>query len=58
MKYNRTFSKLRIFPFLVIVLLFGLQSVFAQVQWRRVSQAELDMKTPVVEADADAEVLF
>ncbi len=58
MKYNRSFPKFRIFPFLVIVLVFGLQTVFAQVQWRRVSQAELDMKTPVVETDADAEAIF
>jgi hypothetical protein len=35
-------------------------SVFAQAQigWRPVTQAELDMKTPQVEADADAEAIF
>ena len=47
-----------IFRITFILLLFGLQSVFAQVQWRPVTQAELDMKTPKVEADADAEAIF
>jgi hypothetical protein len=48
----------RVLPIFIIILLCGLQTVFAQVQWRRVSQAELDMKTPQVEADADAEAIF
>lgn len=53
-------NQFRIFPGLLVVLLFGLQAVWGQdaVQWRRVSQAELDMKTPKVEPDADAEALF
>ncbi|HMS40821.1 MAG TPA: DUF3857 and transglutaminase domain-containing protein [Pyrinomonadaceae bacterium] len=33
-------------------------SAFAQGNWRQVTQAELDMKTPQVEADADAEAIF
>lgn len=33
-------------------------SAFAQGDWRPVTQAELDMKTPQVEADADAEAIF
>ncbi|MBS1793283.1 MAG: DUF3857 and transglutaminase domain-containing protein [Acidobacteria bacterium] len=48
----------RIFPILIIGLLFALSSVFAQTQWRPVSQAELDQKTPQVEPDADAEAIF
>lgn len=34
------------------------QAVFAQEKWREVSPAELQMKTPKVEADADAEAIF
>jgi hypothetical protein len=45
-------------PLVLIIFLFGVQTLFAQVQWRRVSQEELDMKTPKVEADADAEAIF
>ncbi len=33
-------------------------STFAQGDWRPVTQAELDMKIPQVEADADAEAIF
>lgn len=33
-------------------------SALAQGNWRQVTQAELDMKTPQVEADADAEAIF
>jgi len=57
MNYRNAFPRIYVFPILFI-LLFGLQTVFAQVQWRRVSQEELDMKTPKVEADADAEAIF
>ena len=34
------------------------QTVFAGDDWREVSQAEIQMKTPKVEADADAEAHF
>ncbi len=41
------------------ILLSGSAFVFAQVpEWRPVTQAELDLKTPKVEADADAEAIF
>jgi transglutaminase-like putative cysteine protease len=57
MKNERSFPGICL-PLLIIALLFSLQTVSAQVQWRRVSQAELEMKTPKVEADADAEAIF
>src|SRR5215204_4537926 len=57
MRNEHSFPKIYVFP-VFILLLFGLQTVFAQVQWRRVSQEELDMKTPKVETDADAEAIF
>ena len=57
MSHKLAFSRIYVFPFFFILLL-GLQTAFAQVQWRRVSQEELDMKTPKVEADADAEAIF
>ena len=57
MKNNRTFSLFRVLPILIILFL-AAQSAFAQVQWRRVSQEELDMKAPKVETDADAEAIF
>ena len=47
-----------IFQLFCIILLTGFQTALAQVQWRAVSQAELDMKTPLVEPDADAEAIF
>ena len=34
------------------------QTIFAQAEWRPVSQNELQMKTPQVEPDADAEAIF
>lgn len=34
------------------------QTVFSQAQWRSVTPAELQMKTPQVEPDADAEAIF
>lgn len=38
---------------------FGLSELKAQdALWRTVSQAEIDMKTPLVEPDADAEAIF
>lgn len=43
--------------FLLTLLLFS-QTAFAGDEWREVSPAELQMKTPQVEADADAEALF
>jgi hypothetical protein len=47
----------------VLLLLFCLcafasQSVFANSDWREISPAELQMKTPKVEPDADAEAIF
>src|SRR5215204_4959064 len=57
MRNKHSFPRIYVLPILFI-LVFGLQSVFAQVQWRRVSQEELDMKTPKVETDADAEAIF
>ena len=56
MRNKHTFPLKSVFP--VVILLVCLQAASAQVQWRRVSQAELDMKTPKVEADADAEAIF
>lgn len=60
MKTKLSFSGFHLFsPIAVLILLFGLQTVSAQqIQWRRVSQEELDMKAPKVEADADAEAIF
>ncbi len=40
------------------LLFFGLQVVFAAGDWREISPAELQMKTPKVEPDADAEAIF
>ncbi len=58
MKNKHSIARTYLFPSLVIILVFGLQTVFAQIQWRPVSQAELDMKTPLVEPDSDAEAIF
>jgi len=58
MKNKHSSFQKRFFQIFVITLLLGLQTVVAQVQWRALSQAELDMKTPKVEADADAEAIF
>jgi len=60
MKNQFAFSQISVFTAFLIILFFGLQFASAQEiqQWRRVSQAELDMKTPKVEPDADAEALF
>jgi len=56
---NKLSANRRIFVYgLVLFIFFSVQTAFAQVEWRRVSQAELDMKTPRVEADADAEAIF
>ncbi len=57
---NKLFVNRKTFvSLLFIFFLLSLQTaVLAQVQWRRVSQAELDMKTPQVEPDADAEAIF
>ena len=40
------------------LLLFCSQVVLSQTEWRPVTPAELQMKTPQVEADADAEAIF
>jgi hypothetical protein len=55
------FSRERNFSFLfsVFCLLFVYsQTIFSQTEWRPVSPAELQMKTPQVEPDADAEAIF
>ena len=57
MSNKHSFPRISVLP-IFIILMFGAQSAFAQVQWRRVTQEELDMKTPKVEADADAEAIF
>ena len=45
--------------FLSFLLLINLQTVFAgDNDWREVSSVEVQMKTPKVEADADAEAIF
>jgi len=56
---NLSFRKHYFVLFLSFSLLVGLQTVFAGDEtWREVTPAELQLKTPKVEADADAEVLF
>ncbi len=49
-------------PFLLLSVVFSLfifsETNFSQTVWRPVSPAELQMKTPLVEADADAEAIF
>ncbi len=58
MKNKLSFAGKNLVLFLPLILLFSASAVVAQVQWRAVSQAELEMKTPKVEADADAEAIF
>lgn len=58
MKNKHSRFQNRAFQIFVVVLFLGLQTVVAQVQWRRVSQEELDMKTAKVEPNADAEAIF
>jgi hypothetical protein len=56
---NLSFKKHTIVLFLSLLLMVGLQTAFAGDEtWREVTAAELQTKTPKVEADADAEVLF
>src|SRR4051794_3353800 len=57
MKNERSVTPIQLLA-LIIAVLFSLQAASAQVQWRRISQAEMEMKTPKVEADADAEAIF
>lgn len=45
-------------PFFLSVLLVFSQTAFAGDDWREVTPAEMQMKTPKVEADADAEAIF
>ena len=49
-------------PFLMLsffcLLFVYTQTVFSQAEWQPVSQDELQMKTPKVEPDADAEAIF
>ena len=54
-----SFKKHYLVLFLSFSLLIGLQTVFAGDEaWREVTPAELQLKTPKVEADADAEAIF
>jgi hypothetical protein len=57
MKNERSVTPIQLLA-IIIAVLFSLQAASAQVQWRRISQAEMEMKTPKVEADADAEAIF
>ena len=50
----KKYSALLSFAFLA----FASISAFSQTQWRGVSPGEMQMKTPIVEADADAEAIF
>ena len=53
------FVRLTIAPLFVLVLVAGVFAFGgADEGWRPVAQNELDMKTPVVEANADAEAIF
>jgi len=56
---NQSPSKHSLVLFLSFLLVIGFQTISAQdKEWREVSPAELQVKTPKVEADADAEALF
>ncbi len=56
---NLSFKKHSVLLFLSFLLLINLQIVFAGDDvWREVTPAELQMKTPKVEPDADAEAIF
>ncbi len=56
---NLSVKKHSLVLFLSFLLLFCLQTVFAGDEpWREITPAELQLKAPKVEADADAEVLF
>ena len=56
---NLCFKKHSVVLFLAFLLLINLQTVLAGDNvWREVTPAELQMKTPKVEADADAEAIF
>lgn len=44
--------------FLVCLMLLCSQSIFAGDEWREITPAEIQMKTPKVEAEADAEAIF
>lgn len=57
MKYFPTKQFLCLLAFSVL-LIAGAESVNAQIEWRPVSPAELQMKSPLVEPDADAEAIF
>lgn len=52
-------KRLALLPFLSLLLLCSSAVVFAQDKtWRDISPAELALKTPTVEPDADAEAIF
>ena len=42
----------------IFTLLIGFQTVFAGDEWREITPAEMQLKTPKVESDADAEAIF
>jgi Domain of Unknown Function with PDB structure (DUF3857)/Transglutaminase-like superfamily len=58
MKNKPSFTRIYFVLIFNILLFFSVQIAVAQVQWRPITQAELDMKTPKVEPDADAEAIF
>ncbi|MEP6902506.1 MAG: DUF3857 domain-containing protein [Actinomycetota bacterium] len=58
MKNKFSMTRNHLIPVFILILFFGLQTAFAQIQWRPVTQAELEMQTPLVEPDADAEAIF
>jgi transglutaminase-like putative cysteine protease len=51
-------QKQSVLLFLSCLFIFNLQLASAQTQWRAVTPEELQMKTPKVEPDADAEAIF
>ncbi len=53
-----SFKKHSVLLFLSFLLLVNLQTLAQDKEWREVTPAELQMKTPKVEPDADAEAIF
>ena len=53
-----SYRKHRVLLSLFSLLFFCSQTIFAGDVWREISAAEMQMKTPQVEADADAEAIF
>ena len=53
-----SFKKHSVLLFLSFLLLINLQTLAQNKEWREITPAELQMKTPKVEPDADAEAIF